>query len=193
MDALQQLSFVLLLLSLKCPSEAKQNVHYITDEDEINSIPGDFYPYCVEVSDISPPPHSILQPTYMEPKKRIAGYTHYVFRVSFSRPVGISGNDTTAGWQPELLHIPVGPHGRMAAYEKSVSKAVKRAGFVLYRVSPIFLTPSRSLLQKYYAVNIAHWQGSSKEFLVHFAVPAHSKGPNLTLSQWVLLCTNALY
>ncbi len=183
MDALQQLSFVLLLLSLKCPSEAKQNVHYITDEDEINSIPGNFYPYCVEVSDVSPPPHSILQPTYMESKKRIAGYTHYVFRVSFSRPVGISGNDTTAGWQPELLHIPVGPHGRMEAYENSFTRAVKRAGFVLYRVSPIFLTPSRSLLQKYYAVNIAHWQGSSKEFLVHFAVPAHSKGPNLTLSQ----------
>ncbi len=182
MDALQQLSFVLLLLSLRCPSEAKQTVQYITDEDEINSVPGEFFPYCVEVSDVSPPPHSILQPTYLEPKKRIAHYTNYVFRVTFSRPVAISNNDTTGGWQPELLHIEI-PRRRLDSYHYSVARGVKRAGFILDKVSPIFLTPSRTLLQKYYAVNIVNWQGSSKQFLIYFAVPSATKGPNLTLSQ----------
>ena len=183
MNSLATLGILVFLSSSLLLTEASEEYNYVVDEDELNSIPGEFFPFCVEVSSVWPLPNSILKPTYIQPRDVDPGRLHYLFRVQFSRPVSISNNDTSAGWQPEIVNMPANG-GWLRPIHESVAKAIKEGKYNLEKVAPIFLSPSQtSTKQRYYASRIVSWHGSSKEFLVYFNVPGESRGPNLTLSK----------
>ena len=183
MESLAILGILVFLSSSLLLTEASQEYNYIADEDELDSIPGEFFPFCVEVSSVWPLPNSVLKPTYIQSKDANRGRLYYLFRVGFSRPVSISNNDTSAGWQPEIVKIPV--KGKwLQPKHNSVARAIKEGKYNLKKVAPIFLSPSQTFVkQRYYASRIVSWQGSSKDFLIYFNVPAESRGPNLTLSK----------
>ena len=54
------------------------------------------FPSCVEVVEVWPPPHSVLEP-FAETQSALV---HYALQITFSKPVGIETLDTTGGYQP---------------------------------------------------------------------------------------------
>ncbi len=177
MDASSALQLFLLAL-LFLWSDARKE--YVVDQEEINSIGGEFYPYCVEVIDVVPPPRSVLEPKPDEipPNRRNYNITAFAFRITFSRPVILTHNDTTAGWQPEIANLE-----RVGASNTELISNIlfERTGYTLRNIPPLFLSPSRSYVDRYYPYKIASWGGSSREIIAYFNVPTAPKGQNIGL------------
>ena len=172
------IAVVILLLSSFFQAGANQKYNYIIDKNEVYSVPGEFFPSCVEVIDVWPPPNSVLKPIHLPNRfGKNPGRAHYLFRLTFSRPVAIGHIDTTAGWQPEIAHTPF--KGGWFHPKGSVPDAL----FRLDEIAPVFLTPSQTAVERYYAFRVVNWHGSSREFLFYFTLPTEEHGPNLRLSQ----------
>lgn len=130
-----------------------------------NLVVGEYFPSCVEVINVWPPPNSILTPTTVH-HETTTSTTQYLFRITFSRQVTIGHLDTTSGWQPEVKHLPIR----------------KYHPFSLNNVAPVFLSPSQTAVERYYPHRVVNWHGSSREFLFYFSLPTDEQGPNLKLS-----------
>ncbi len=174
MQLLSSSLVVFALFVLSCDSQ--QSYEYVIDQEERNSIGGEFYPFCVEVTNVVPAPYSILQP---KGRSRNGEQTEYAFRITFSRPVLLTNNDTTAGYHPTIIHR------RIQTISNSDTNwiRIRQSGINLENVPPIFLSPSLSTPQPYYPFKIANWGGSSREFVAFFSVPTSARGLNIALAR----------
>ena len=112
----------------------------------------DVFPSCVELDAVWPPPHSILKPFHSE-----SSLVHYAFRIRFSKPVGIEDQDTTGGYQPELMN----------------RNTNRRDGSLILvdDYAPVFLSPSPTNFTRYYPHRMRNWCGSDRTFMVYFVMP----------------------
>lgn len=148
-------------------------VNFIREEE----IPGEYFPTCVEVTDVWPPPNSVLQPITWR-LDQDSSHTHYMFRVKFSRPVIITYQDMTAGWNPDIAYNDIGTD-----YSTLLLSNLNSMSRVLHRLSvpPVFLSPSKTIKwQRFYPDVITNWNGSSKEYFLHFSINTES---NLALAE----------
>lgn len=112
----------------------------------------DAFPSCVEVVEVWPPPHSVLEP-FAETHSALV---HYAVRITFSKPVGIETLDTTGGYQPDLVTIPFGD------------------------IAPVFFSPSPTNFTRYYPHRLKNWHGSDRTFMAYFVTSAKEARLELT-------------
>ena len=114
----------------------------------------ELFPSCVEVVDVFPPPHSVVKAT--------GGNHRLSFKVTFSRPVYIETEDTTAGLHPGLSE------GSVSSWQPTAKSFLN-----VQKLSPIFLSHSQTTLHKTYsATRVTGWDGSDRIFLAMFDLAA---------------------
>lgn len=119
----------------------------------------DAFPSCVEVVEVWPPPHSVLEP-FAETHSALV---HYTLRITFSKPVGIEILDTTGGYQPELMdRVYVGGDDPLGD------------------IAPVFFSPSPTNFTRYYPHRLKNWHGSDRTFMAYFVTSAKEARLELT-------------